>query len=155
MSGNTRISFDRNTQILCFSAALVLMSPQAVTAQLLPDSPEKSDALSLYRQSGIDASQEAQISEMARNYQAVVQMKQERAGHWLNNLKRSSLQPDPDAVSVLNSQEEINRLLGEIATERVKLMLRIRSVLTPEQKQKLVDLLRQRSGEPAQMSAGQ
>lgn len=129
---------------IALTAALLYAAPSAVHAQLLPDSPDKSDALSLYRQTGIDGTQEKEISDMARNYQSIMQMKQERAGHWLNHLKRASLQPDPDPVSVLNSQEEINKLLSEIATERVKLMLRIRSVLTPEQKQKLVDLLKER-----------
>jgi Spy/CpxP family protein refolding chaperone len=64
----------------------------------------------------------------------------------MRDMRTLSLQPSPDEQTVLAKQEEINKVQSEQALERTKLMLKIRSILNPDQRQKLVQLMQQRPG---------
>jgi Spy/CpxP family protein refolding chaperone len=64
-------------------------------------------------------------------------------------MRSLSLTPSPDEAAVMAKQAEINTAQAEIANERIKLLLKIRSALTKDQRQKLVDLM-QKGGAQAQ-----
>src|SRR5262249_55082867 len=61
----------------------------------------------------------------------------------LKEMHDLSMQPDPDSKAVFSKQDEINKLHDEMATEKISLLLKIRAVLSADQKQKLVALIRQ------------
>ncbi|MBX9696424.1 MAG: hypothetical protein K2Z81_28815, partial [Cyanobacteria bacterium] len=61
---------------------------------------------------------------------------------------------DPKDDEVLGVQNEINKMAGEMAMDRIKLLLDIRKVLSAEQKQKLVDLLTQQGPPPGSGGSG-
>jgi len=128
-----------------FSMALVLfvMSPSVVQAQGQPGGPPgpARDPIAIYRAAGCSPEQEAQIRELAKSFEELARAKgQQVVGLW-KDMRNLSLQPDPEPSAIMAKQDEINKVNSDMATEKMKLMLSIRKVLTPDQKQRLVQLM--------------
>jgi Spy/CpxP family protein refolding chaperone len=64
-------------------------------------------------------------------------------------MKTLSLKPDPDEQAVISKQEQISKIQADMAMERIKLLLKIRHLLTADQKQRLVELMQKNAGAPA------
>lgn len=115
---------------------LVGLAPYPVLAQ-------GADPLSLYVKAGIDASQHAQIMDMAS------QMEQANIGRaneildLIKTIRALTLQPDLDEKKILATQNKINELHNAMEIERLKLNMKVRKILTPEQRMKLVSILKE------------
>lgn len=105
-----------------------------------PD-PRMQDPLALYKMAGINAEQEEQIRKLAKEFEDTQRVRAKSLIALLKSLKLLQLQPDPPEAQVISTQEEVNKVTGEMATERMRLLLKVRKVLTPDQRKKLVGML--------------
>lgn len=78
---------------------------------------------------------------LIRDYEMDARVKIARSKNMLERLRKMSLEASPDENVVIALQEEINKLQGDIALDRVKLMLKLRSFLNEEQRLKFAELL--------------
>jgi Spy/CpxP family protein refolding chaperone len=129
-----------------FSAVALSGVTSPVSAQTAPPGGDagpggRNDPLAIYREAGVSTEQENQIRQMVRAFEAETTTRIEDLRKMLKDMRDLSLQPSPNEAAVLAKQEEINRAQNDIATGRIKLLLKIRATLSKEQKQKLVDLM--------------
>lgn len=124
-------------------AVSTFMSPHSVSAQMPGAEQGGGDPIQIYREAGIDANQEQEIRRLAKEFEDLNKVRYKLMINLLKEMKNYSLQPEPNEKLVLAKQDEINGLQAEMATERIKLMLKIRQVLTTDQKERLVSLMRQ------------
>jgi Spy/CpxP family protein refolding chaperone len=96
------------------------------------------DPLAVYRASGIDGEQERQIRKFAKDFEDQQKVRLKLMGNLLKEMRAIELMADPDEKKAMSKQGEINKVYAEICNERIKLLLRIRNVLTFEQKERLV-----------------
>ncbi len=129
-------------QIAALAFALFLVAPHAVLAQPYP--PEQKDPIGVYVEAGATAEQQQKIRHLAKEFETNARIKIERAGNLMRKMQQFSLEPNPEEKVVLATQEEINGLQAEMANSRIKLMLNIRTILTGDQRQRLVELLKER-----------
>ncbi len=108
------------------------------------------DPMAIYRQAGVNQEQETRIRQLAKDFEDQARVKAKRVAGLLAEMHDLSLQVDPDEKAVIGKQEEINALTGEMATDRIKLLLSIRKQLTEAQKQKLVGMMKGAEPAPAQ-----
>lgn len=106
------------------------------------------DPLELYKKAGINSEQESEIIKLMKGFESAHKVRMKSLFGLMKDMRSLQLQPFPSEEEVLEKQEEINKLSGDIATERIKLMLKIRKLLTPPQRQKLVQLVRIRANVP-------
>jgi Spy/CpxP family protein refolding chaperone len=106
-----------------------------------PDGSRAPDPLSIYREAGVSTEQENQIRDLVKGFEADTTSRIDSLRKLLKEMRDLSLTPSPDEAAVLAKQDEINKTQNEIASGRIKLLLKIRSMLSKEQKQKLVDLM--------------
>lgn len=78
---------------------------------------------------------------MVRDYELLARVKIARTKNMLTRLHKMSLEITPDENTVIALQEEINKLQGEIALDRTRLMLKLRNILNEEQRTKLSELM--------------
>lgn len=107
------------------------------------------DPMAIYRQAGVSQEQETRIRQLAKDFEDQARVKAKRMMGLIQEMHQLSLYTDPDEKAVLAKQEEINSVTGEMATDRIKLLLTIRKQLTPEQKQKLVSMMKGGGEAPA------
>ena len=112
------------------------------------------DPLAIYKATGISKEQEAKLNDMAKSFQDSLAAKAKTMAECLSDMRKYSLQPEPDRAAVLAKQGEINKINSDVASQRISLMLDMRAVLTPEQKAKFVQLLQQPPGRSAAPGGG-
>lgn len=134
--------------VLSLALGIVLAAPQVVQSQGQPGGPgaPQPDPFAIYRAAGADENQLSQIRTAAQQFETGARARAQQMMTSMRDMRNLSLQPSPDEQSVLAKQDEINRVQSEQALERTKLMLKIRSILNPDQRQKLVQLMQQRPG---------
>lgn len=136
----------------------LLLAPPMVSAQTTFDAghPPR-DPLAIYKEVGINTDQEAKIRQLSKEFEDASRVRDERVRNLMGEIFELSLQPAPDEATVLAKQDEMNKVQAEKATERVKLLLNIRNLLTAEQKQRLVTIMEERTRIPnsSAQSAGQ
>jgi Spy/CpxP family protein refolding chaperone len=116
------------------------LAPNAVLAQNSPF--DSRDPIAVYAEAGASKEQQEKIRSMAKEFEAGAKVKIERATNLMKKMQAYSLEPCPDEKAVIATQEELNSLQGQLGLSRIKLMLAIRAVLSDEQRQKLVQLLK-------------
>jgi Spy/CpxP family protein refolding chaperone len=135
----------RNFGISLVLSAMSVLTPYAVLAQPA-SSPHEAvpagDPIAIYKEAGINAEQEGKIRDLVKVFEDQQKIRISQMMGLLKELRALSQTPDPDENIVLAKQDEINKLHDDIATERVKLMLKIRYTMTPDQRQKLVALVK-------------
>ncbi len=141
---------------LCLSTLLLVGSAgiafgQGETGEQVD--PRMQDPLALYRMAGINLDQEEQIRKLAKDFEDAQRVRAKTAFAKYKELSELQLQPDPVEEEVIAKQEEINKVIAEMATERMKLLLKVRKVLTPDQRKKLVALLSDKNGPPSKAPA--
>jgi len=107
-----------------------------------PSAMRMEDPLSIYRAAGIDAEQEKQIHNLVKDFESESVPRMDALHKLLKEMRELSLQPLPEESAVLAKQDEINHAQNELANTRVKLLLKIRNSLKPEQRDKLVNLMK-------------
>jgi len=135
----------RNSQRLGITFAALLAFAAPVYSQETGDPSAKADPVAIYQEAGATPAQQDKIRELAREFEKVAKVKNERIKNLQTQMRNLSLEPDPDEPKVLATQQEINTLLTDIANSRIRLMLSIRQILNGEQKTKLVQLIRERN----------
>lgn len=107
-------------------------------------SEAKKDPVLIYREAGASEEQESKIRQIAQEFEHVAKVRVERLKNLSKQLREMSFQPSIDETKALAMQNDINELQATLNTERIKLMLKIRAVLSPEQNEKLVSIMRDR-----------
>ncbi len=103
--------------------------------------PRMQDPLALYKMAGINSEQEEQIKSLAKDFESTQRVRVKSLVALYQQLKQIQLQPDPPEDQAIAKQEEINKLTGEMSTDRIKLLLKVRKVLTPDQRVKLIAIM--------------
>ncbi len=99
------------------------------------------DPLAVYKEAGIDLEQERKIRKFAKEFEDQQRVRLKLMANLLKEMRQLELLPDPDEKKALDKQVEINKVQNDISIERIKLLLRIRNVMTFEQKERLVSLI--------------
>jgi Spy/CpxP family protein refolding chaperone len=137
----------RTLSISLALSALALLATASVNAQ--PGPPGSApDPISIYREAGATPDQLQKIRDLAKEFEQVATVKGERFKNLTKKMQELSLQPSPDEKVVLGTQDEINALMAEMANSRIKVMLKIRTILSDDQRNKLVDIMKQRAQGP-------
>jgi len=118
------------------------MAPIAVHA-------DGADPFSIYVQAGIDPSQHAQITELASQLEQTNIGRSHEIMNLIKDIRILSLQPDLDEKKILAAQNKINDLQGAMAIDRLKLNMKVRKLLTPEQRVKLVSIIKEQRAMPS------
>lgn len=121
-------------------------SVQAAEAEM---SGDKRDPVLIYRDAGVNNEQESKIRQLAQEYEKAGRVRVERLHNLSKQMTDLSFEPELDEKKILALQDEINELQNSINTERIKLMLKIRALLLPEQKGKLVELMKEKEANSA------
>lgn len=119
----------------------ILLTPNAVLAQ--------ADPLSVYVAAGIDAAQHAQITELASQLEQTNIGRSHEIMDLIKEIRVLSLQPDLDEKKIIAAQNKINELQGLMALDRLKLNMKVRKLLTPEQRMKLVAVIKAQRNTPS------
>ncbi len=126
-------------------AGAVALSPAlAADPVILPAGTEVArakDPLAVYKEAGIDLEQERKIRKFAKEFEDQQRVRLKLMANLLKEMRQLELLPDPDEKKALDKQVEINKVQNDISIERIKLLLRIRNVMTFEQKERLVSLI--------------
>jgi hypothetical protein len=128
-------------QVMGLIVAASAMVLPVVSSYAQPGAQEE-DPLAIYREAGVSQDEEAKIKDLAKNYEDGANVKRKRILNLLGEMRNLSLQADPDPTAVLGKQEEINHLGGEMANDKIKLLLAIRAQLKPEEKAHLVKIMK-------------
>ena len=59
-------------------------------------------------------------------------------------MQRLSIDPNLDEEKMLATQDKINKISAEMSNDRIKQLIACRKVLTPDQRTKLVEILKKR-----------
>lgn len=136
-----------NLSCLILSSNLLLQAQEANDDAPVRDSltsAANADPLDIYREAGISKEQELKIRQMAKEFEDVQRVRLKTLFGYLEDMQEYQLKPDPAEAEVMAKQTQINNLRTEISNGRIKLLLDIRALLSPEQKEKLVALLKER-----------
>lgn len=137
----------RSSSLACTSTlatlmAFLLFAPNAVHAQ-------DQEPFAIYVKAGIDPSQHAQITELASQMEQTNIGRSHEIMNLIKEIRTLSLQPDLDEKKILAAQTKINELQGAMALERLKLNMKVRKLLTPEQRIKLVSIIKEQRAMPS------
>jgi Heavy-metal resistance len=127
---------------IVLSVGIFQLTPSMVQAQ-------GADPLSVYVQAGIDPTQHAQITELASQLEQTNIARAHEIMDLIQNLRVLSIQPDLDEKKILATQNKINDLQGAMATDRLKLNIKVRKILSPEQRVRLVSAIKQQRATPS------
>jgi Spy/CpxP family protein refolding chaperone len=114
--------------------------------QSLPTSKSTNkDPIALYVEAGADKEQQSKIRDLVKQYEEGANVKAKDAMALFKKMKSLSLEPDLNETEIMLTQDQINKVQAEMATDRNRLLMRIRKTLTPEQRIKLVSLMQSKS----------
>lgn len=105
------------------------------------DGQESGDPLALYKQAGINQTQEKQITDLVMGFEQLMLINGKVMSTLMQDMKALSQQAEINEQAAVSKQAEINKLNGDMAIERIRLVSKIRKVLTPDQRQKLIKLM--------------
>jgi Spy/CpxP family protein refolding chaperone len=126
---------------IVFSLCAFGLIPPAVLSQ---SADEGSDPVAIYKQAGINTEQESAIRKLAKDYDQENSVKMDSLAQMLQQLRDMAYQKTLNQAGMLAKQEEINKLQSDMALTRIKLVIKIRGLLTPAQNEKLVTSLQSR-----------
>lgn len=123
--------------ILTAVSVVALSAPQMVLAQ-----QSGTDPLALYKEAGANEEQQKKISAAAKEFQDLAQGAKKRLDGIQQRMDALQMTPLPDEKAVLENQEQLNKLIGELNIARAKMMVKARAILTPEQREKVVEIIK-------------
>jgi Spy/CpxP family protein refolding chaperone len=116
----------------------------AISAAMPMQAQQGGDPLALYKQAGASEKQLAEIAAVQKSFEGTAHSCNERGSEVQKKLHDLSLQPVPDEKAALAAQKEMNDVIADIGAAHMKMMIKARKILTPEQRLKVVELLKQR-----------
>jgi Spy/CpxP family protein refolding chaperone len=139
-------------QIIGFVVVIIglITAPLAVLGQNTADAE---DPVAIYKQAGINAEQESSIRKLAQEYDQESAVKVKALTTLMHGLRELAYQPKLDASALLAKQAQINKLQSEMATDRIQMIIKIRSILTGSQNEKLASILQGKMQEEQQAPA--
>ena len=140
--------------VLSIALGLIVFAPSVVQAQGPAQGPgqgqgqgqPQQDPLSMYKAIGADEGQLGQIRSAVKQFEDESRTRAQQIFSLMKEMRGLSSQPDPDEPTVLAKQTDINKVSADQAIARTKLMLAVRKILRPDQKQKLVQMAQQAHG---------
>lgn len=111
--------------------------------------------MAVYQAVGASQDQLSTIKGHVENFNNAQKTRGQTLWNLMRDMHQLSLQPLPDETAVMGKQNEINQAGAEMANEKMRLMLKIRNVLTPDQRQKLVQLMQPKAQAPQGAPSGQ
>ena len=142
-SGRSRI-----TKLALLAAAVTFLSPLDMVQG--EDAPASQDPIAIYVDAGVDKAQEEKIRQLAKQLEDTNGPRAQEIMGLVVLMRQLSVQPDLDEKKILSTQNKINELQAAMSVDRIKLNVKIRQLLTPAQRSKLVTLIQQRRSAPAQ-----
>lgn len=130
----------------------IAMAPYAVQAQIDTGADSSKDPIAIYKQTGIDKDQEKKILALAGEYEHVANEKAQALLDSIKRMRKLSMSPTLDERAIMSTQDAINKLQNGMAMDKVRLLISIRKVLNPEQRQRLIVLLQKQRHEPDQQN---
>ena len=118
---------------------LSLLSPYMVQANDQP--PPDRDPAAMYKMVGANDGQLNQIRTLSKQFEDDSKARAQKMMAAMREMRKLTLQPDPDSPTVLAKQDEISKIQNEQSKAKITLILKIRGILNKDQKQKLVDML--------------
>lgn len=145
MAARMKTSFGNATLLLCTLTSLVqlVVTPNPVQAQADSQNAltQTSDPIATYKEAGADAGQQQKILTLANNYEKAQDEKAHELINELKHLKALSLSANLDEKTILQTQSGINKLQGEMAMDKMHLLINIRRILNQEQRNRLVKIM--------------
>ena len=139
----------RRILLLAACTTITTLAPYMVRAQVPPETKDGIDPLALYLQAGINGEQQEKIRQMGADLEQLNIGRAHELMSLIHTMRQLSLQPNLDEKKILATQEKINQLQDAMATERIKLNIKVRKLLSPAQREKLVTLLQQQRSAPS------
>ena len=125
-----------------FAGCSFFAAPYAVMAQDAPAGQH--DPANIYIAAGADKDTIAKIRQLAVDFENKAKTNYKTLISSVNDMQKLSLEPNLDETKILATQDSINKITADMATDRIKLLVASRKLLKPEQREKLVELLKQR-----------
>jgi Spy/CpxP family protein refolding chaperone len=130
----------------------IFMAPCAVQAQ---DAAPPHDANGIYAQTGADQAELDKIRTIGLDFENKAKGNYQSLMDAVKDMQNLSLDPTLDETKLLATQDKINKLTTEMSTDRIKQLIACRKVLTPDQRVKLVEILKKRREANAAALGGQ
>lgn len=124
-------------------AATPLVTSQSAYAQEPGAAQAQRDPAALYLQVGADNNTVQKVRQLAADFETSIRSKYEAIMGQMREMQRLSLEPSLDEEKILATQDAINRGTADMANERIKLLINQRKLLSPDQRIKFVELLKQ------------
>jgi hypothetical protein len=99
------------------------------------------DPMAIYRSCGVNPVEERKIRQLVQEFEGMQRVRLKLLSNLLEEMRQFGLQTDPDPKAVIAKQDEINKLTSTMADDRIKLLLAIRDIMSPDEKQHLIDTL--------------
>lgn len=153
MATRARASFMVRTALLGATLAMVKAAMPLPMVQAQERSTQAADPIATYKEAGADAAQQEKILALASAYERKQEEKAHQVISQIKHLKALSLSPNLDEKTILQTQQGINKLQGEMATEKMRLLINIRKILSPQQRLRLVEILQRNSQQNTEQSS--
>jgi Spy/CpxP family protein refolding chaperone len=125
----------------------------ATPSVVLGQGGDLSDPVAIYKEAGINAEQESSIRKLAEEYDQESVVKIKALGGLLQELRTLAYQSVLDSNALLAKQEQINKLRSEMEMQKIQMVIKIRSILTASQNEKLANILQAHMREDEQTPA--
>ena len=103
------------------------------------------DQLAIYKESGISGEQENRIKSLVKGFEDKAKVQSKLLTNLWEEMRQLSLHAELNETAIIEKQVEINKVQSDIGLERIKLLIKIRNVLSHEQKERLVRLTTKRN----------
>ncbi|HEY9793293.1 MAG TPA: hypothetical protein V6D22_23030 [Candidatus Obscuribacterales bacterium] len=126
-------------------ASFVLLAPSAVQAQGAPSGPG-GDPMAIYKEAGATPDELQKISDMRKQFEGQAKGWTSKLQSLQEKIRDASLEPLPDEKKMLGLQDEVNKIIADVNTAHIKMMIQARAALTPPQRTKLIEILKKMKG---------
>jgi Spy/CpxP family protein refolding chaperone len=137
--------------VMTMGSAIVLTPPVAVVSSAISHSialaqlnqPKRAEARGRLKELNLSSEQIQKIRQIRSQYQGRLTQQRQAVQQAQRELKEL-MAGNASTEQVRQKFDQVQRLRQELSDTRMEIMLAIRKVLNPEQRQKLADLMRQR-----------
>jgi Spy/CpxP family protein refolding chaperone len=137
--------------VVTMGSAIVLTPPVAVVSSAISHSialaqlnqPKRAEARGRLKELNLSSEQIQKIRQIRSQYQGRLTQQRQAVQQAQRELKEL-MAGNASTEQVRQKFDQVQRLRQELSDTRMEIMLAIRKVLNPEQRQKLADLMRQR-----------
>ncbi len=107
------------------------------------------DQLAIYKESGISGEQESRIRSLVKAFEDKAKVQNKLLTNLWEEMRQLSLHAELNETAIVEKQIEINKVQSDMGLDRIKLLIKIRNVLSHDQKERLVRLTAKRNEQTA------